>query len=121
MNHPAKGHHGLPVVAATAVVAFPLPEALQFCCDASISHAFIARLLLAFAFKWRMNLVHIIEGVHRIALKLSQKPPLKKVEEEEGRRRSQRAKCGGESRDRHSISLSFSFLSFFLLFFFDFS
>ena len=35
--------------------------------DASISHAFIARLLLAFAFKWRMNLVHIRGGVHRIA------------------------------------------------------
>jgi len=49
-----------------------------------------------------MNLVHKEVCVHRIASN-SLKPPLKKVEEEEGRR-SQRAKCGGESRDRHSIS-----------------
>ena len=63
----ASGHHFWTVVAATAVVAFPLPELLRFFCDASISHAFIARLLLAFAFKWRMNLVHISGCVHRIA------------------------------------------------------
>jgi len=61
------GSHGQAVVAATAMVAFPLPELLRFFCDASISHAFITQLLLAFAFKWTMNLVHITERVHRIA------------------------------------------------------
>ena len=36
------------------------PRVVSVFCDASISHAFIARFLLAFAFKWGMNVVHII-------------------------------------------------------------
>jgi len=54
--------------------------------------------------------------VHRIACKNSLKPPLKKVEEEEGRRRK-RAKCGGESRDRRFNKPKPSFYSLFFLLF----
>ena len=50
------GSHGQPVVAATAVVALPIPNLLRFFCNISVFHAMPFRLLLVFGFKRRMNL-----------------------------------------------------------------
>ena len=51
---------------------FPFPAA-SVLCDASVFHAMPFQLLLVFAFKGRMNLVHMGQIVHRIAFKNSLK------------------------------------------------
>jgi len=110
------GHHGQPVVKATAVVALRLPVVAVFRATLRFARRLMFDCCLFLALK--MENVSGLKGVwvHRIACKTSLKPPLKKVEEEEGRR-SQRRNRGGESRDRRFNKPKLSFYSLFFLLF----